>query len=712
VTANRLAQLITHRRRAVLVVSTLVVLAGIGLAPVFQSKLLGLGYDTPGTESKQATELITARTGFTERDLLVISSDRYVATDAVFKQAVERAVAAVHDVDGRILVAPTGAAGAGVSPDRRVVTATIALRGDAGDRQDTSHDLQIAVDDAMAPGMHAGVTGSSPLLADLIHIEERDMVKAEVVGLPIAGLILLVAFGSLVAAGLPMLLALSGLLTSFGVIAGLMVFMDFNSFAESLMAMVGLAIGIDYSLLFVRRFREERAAGGDPGEVLGRTLGTAGRTIMFSGAILSTSLIPVVVTDLPFFGDTAIAVIVVVFVEVVFTLTLLPALLLTLGDRLDRFSVPVRFRGGTAAPGATSGWYRWAKAVMRRPWPVLAGGVAILLLAASPATGLKTGIDLNARAMKGEESVKPLTTLEQHFPAAALSPVEVVVRGDRSVLAQATRRVDAVLRSERRLADVRVQPIGADVSLLVATPTVGVDTNAAEALIRDLRRQLGQALDRAGPPLAHALVTGVTAETVDYTDETNRLTPWVIATALALAFVLLLTLFRSPLLATKAIVMNLLSIGAAFGLTVLVFQKGFGQDLLGFTSPGYIQSWTPLTLFMMLFGLSMDYEVFMVSRIREEWERTGDTREAVARGLQRTGGVVTSAATIMVAIFASFLLTSIPEMKQLGFGLAVAVLIDATIVRAMLVPAFMRIAGRWNWWMPRRLDRLLPKLEH
>jgi RND superfamily putative drug exporter len=199
---------------------------------------------------------------------------------------------------------------------------------------------------------------------------------------------------------------------------------------------------------------------------------------------------------------------------------------------------------------------------------------------------------------------------------------------------------------------------------------------------------------------------------VDFSDETNGATPWVVVLALALSFALLLCVFRSPVLAAKAIVMNLLSIGAAFGLVVLFFQDGLGEDIFGFTSPGYIQSWMPLTLFVILFGLSMDYEVFMVSRMREEWERSGDTEEAVARGLERTGGVVTSAAAIMVAIFGSFILTSIPEMKQMGFALAVAVLIDATIVRAALVPAFMRIAGRWNWWLPRRLGRLLPRLEH
>jgi RND superfamily putative drug exporter len=705
----RLAHLVVHRRRAVLIVSTILILAGLGLAPVFQSQLRGVGYDTPGTESYSATQFISRSTGYTERDTLVFSSGRYTAGDPAFVSAIARGVAAVKRVDNAILVAPAGVPGGGeISRDRSVVTATISLRGDAAHRQDVSKRLQPAVAAAMPPGISAGVTGDSPLLADLIHIEEQDMVKAELVGLPIAAIILLIAFGSAVAAGLPLLLGVSGLFVSFGVIAGFMTFRSFNAFAESLMAMIGLAIGIDYALLFVRRFREERAKGGPPAEAMARTLSTAGRTIMFSGAILSTSLVPLVVTNLPFFGDTAIAVIVVVLVEVLLVLTFLPAVLLKLGDRLDKGSIPERFRGGRLTAAGTGGWYRWARAVMRRPWPVLAVGVALLLLAASPALGLKTGIDLNARAMTGEASVKPLTVLQQHFPAAALAPIEVLVRAGGGGLGAATTQASGVLSTDRRLADVRTLPIAGNATLLFATPTVGVDTPAATRLVGDLRARLGQAVG----PDATALVTGVTAETVDYSDETNRITPWVMGVALLLAFSLLLWLFRSPVLALKAIVMNLLSIGAAFGLTVFVFQNGHGASLLGFTSPGYIQSWMPLTLFMMLFGLSMDYEVFMVSRIREEWEKSGDTVEAVARGLERTGGVVTSAATIMVAIFASFLLVAIPEMKQMGFGLAVAVLIDATIVRAALVPAFMRLAGRWNWWMPGRLDRLLPKLEH
>lgn len=702
----RLARFIVRRRRAVLRSCLAAILLGLCLAPIFQSQLLGVGYDTPGTDSYKADQILEDRTGFTERITLVLESDRYRTADAPFQRAIQRATAAVKDVDDDLLVIPPGQPGGGaISEDGRAYTATVALKGDAGDRQDASHDLQEAIDDALPPGISGGVTGDSPLLADLIHVEEMDMVKAEVVGLPIALVILLVAFGSGVAAGLPLVLGLSGLFVSFGCIAGLMLFMDFNSFAESLMAMIGIAIGIDYSLLIVRRWRDERQRS-DPETAMVRTLTTAGRTVAFSGAILTTSLIPLVITDLPFFGDTAIAVMTVVVVEVILCLTLLPALLLKLGPKLDRWQTPAFLRPKPRT--GPSRWQQWARAVMRRPVPVLAAGTAILLLAAVPALGLKTGIDLNARAMKGEESVKALTSIEERFPAAALAPVEVLLTGDTLSVAQAQLDTSRILKADGRLAEVQSNMLDNETMLVSAIPKIGVDSEGADDLIRDLRTKLDDGIK----PGVEPLVTGVTAETVDYSDETNDVTPFVIAASLVLAFFLLLCVFRSPLLAVKAILMNLLSIGAAFGLTVLVFQEGLGEEVLGFTSPGYIQAWMPLTLFMMLFGLSMDYEVFMVSRIREEWEKTGDTTEAVANGLAHTGGVITSAALIMVAIFASFLLTSIPEMKQMGFGLAAAVLIDATIVRAALVPAFMRVAGRWNWWIPPRLERILPRLEH
>jgi RND superfamily putative drug exporter len=706
---DRLAYLAAHRRRVVLAVAGAAILAGLALTPVFQSGLVGASYDTPGTQSYRAQRFIAAATGFTERDTLVISSRRYLAGAPVFGRAVAAAFAAARRAaPGARLFAPGTPGGGAISPDGHVVTATIGLTGGVSHRQDVAKALENALPAAMPRGISAGVTGDSPLLVDLTRIETSEISRAETVGLPVAAIILLLAFGTAVAAGIPLLLGVSGLLVSFGVVAGFMLVTTFNAFSESLMAMIGLAIGIDYALLLVRRFREERDRGGTPEEAMARTLRTAGRTVMFSGGILSASLVPLVITGLPLFSDTAFAVIVVILVEVTLLLTLLPAALLALGDRLERLGLPVRFRGSQRPVGSRTRWYRWARGVMRRPWPILIGGGALLLACAAPVLGVRTGIDLNARAMSSAPSIRPLSVLQTHFGTTSLGPIEVLVRARGPQLALADGEARRVLAGQRQVSSVQTLPLRRDAVLLLAAPAVPVDSGAAAGLVARIRSRLVTAI--TAPAIAQ--VTGVTAEDVDYSAEASRVTPWVIGAALALALLLLTWLFRSPVLALKAIVLNLLTIGAAIGLTVLVFQDGHGERLLGFTSPGFLQSWMPLSMFVCLFGLSMDYEVFIVSRIREEWERLDDTPEAVARGLDRTGGVVTSAATIMVAIFASFLLVVIPEMKQLGFGLAVSVLIDATLVRAMLVPAFMRVAGRWNWWIPGRLDRLLPRLQH
>jgi RND superfamily putative drug exporter len=685
--------------KLVLRVSLLAVVIGFALTPVFRANLLGIGYDTPGSESDRAATFIEQRSGVAERAALVVSSKTLTADAPAFRAAVARATEILRR-DGVVREVQPGA----VSKDRRVASATVLLGGSVSDRQHASDDLQKALAHGMPEGVTVALTGNSPLLADLLRVENSDLLKAEVVGLPIALFVLLFALRSAVASGLPLLLGMAGLGVTFGLLTITMLFADYNLFVETLAAMIGLGIGIDYAMLVVRRFREQREQGDEPPDAVARTLATAGRTITFSGAIVAVSFIPLALTRLPFFAESAVAVILVVAVTVVGALTLLPAALIRLGDRLDRFPMPIG--RGRAQPGA--GWERWARWVMRRPWPVLGVGVALLLAAAVPSLGLKTGTDLNARAMPDEPAARALATLEGAFPEASLAPVEVVVRTNGRPLAPALRAAQRIVDAQDRLGPPTVAPLGADAAVLVATPTVAADSMEADRLVRDLRKRLRDALPGGTEPL----VSGPTAQAADYTDETNAKTPGAVGFALVLAFALLTWVFRSPVLALKAIVLNLLSIGAAFGLTVLVFQEGLGEDVLGFTSLGFIQGWMPLTLFIMLFGLSMDYEVFMVTRMREEWQRHGTTEDAVAFGLARTGGVVTSAAAIMIAIFSSFILTRIPEVKQMGFGLAVAVLIDATIVRAALVPAFMKVAGRWNWWMPARLDRLLPEFEH
>jgi RND superfamily putative drug exporter len=344
---------------------------------------------------------------------------------------------------------------------------------------------------------------------------------------------------------------------------------------------------------------------------------------------------------------------------------------------------------------------------MRRPWPVLIVAVALLAAMALPALTMRTGIDLGVRAYAGEASVVGLARLQRAFPNGAPAPVDTVITAPRPAdLTAAQQAAERLMGADRRLTAVGPRPLDRTAAVVSGAPLVATDSPAASDVVRDLRRGLETAL----PADAQAFVGGQIAEKTDFADQLHSAIPKVVLAALLLCFVVLLLVFRSPFLALKAVLANLLSIGASFGLVVLVFQEGWGEGILGFTSPGFLQAYIPLALFVLVYGLSMDYEVFIVTRMREEYERTGDTETAIAVGLERTGGVVTSAAAIMVAVFSAFLLTRVPEIKQFGFGLGAAIAIDATIVRAALVPAVMRIAGRWNWWQPRWLGRLLDRV--
>jgi RND superfamily putative drug exporter len=466
--------------------------------------------------------------------------------------------------------------------------------------------------------------------------------------------------------------------------------------------MLGIAVGIDYALLIVRRYREERSHS-DLDTALAVTMGTAGRAVLFSGLTVMVALLPMALINVPTLSKFALAGLIGVAGSVIMALTLLPALLVRMGDRALRVRLRRIQARGFADGGGSVRWARLARYVMGRAAPILTIGACVLLSAAAPLVDAKQGIDLNVRAYRDAPSVVTLKTLERAFPAITLGRVEVAVRGS----ANAAATTQQVLAAQPRLSGVALAELAPQEYLVTANLTVPDDSKAAEAVVTEVRARLAEQL----PAGNAADVGGTTARSVDYAAKVLARTPAIVSSTLALCFLLLLLMLRSPVLALKAVVMNLLSIGAAMGLTVFVFQEGHGTSLLGMTSPGYLQAWLPLTLFVVLFGLSMDYEVFLVSRIREEYLRTGSNTEAVVRGLAKTGGVITSAALIMIAIFGSFLICPAPEMKQLGFGLAVAVLIDATIMRACLVPAFMQLAGRANWWCPRWLARLLPRVE-
>ncbi|MEA2167271.1 MAG: putative drug exporter of the superfamily [Solirubrobacteraceae bacterium] len=677
-------EFIVRRRRAVLLAVGLVFLVSAVFVPRFHTSLEGVGYESSGSESARALALVKQSGGPAEFAAIVAQGD--AGPDAL-RAAVGRAGVVAKEAGTVTGIGPTQ-----VAADGKAAFAPLLMDGSTGDRQDDSKELQKTIDTGQPAGVEVDLTGISPLFGDLIHQEEVGLLKADVVGVPLAFAVLLLVMGSLVAAALPIVIAMAGLIVTFGVLGLLSYASTFNVFVENIAALIGLGVGIDYAMLIVRRYREERDRGLSDEEAIVRTMATAGRTVAFSGAAVAVCLLPLSFTGLPFFGETAIGAIAVLIFVVLAAITLLPALLLTLGPRIDKGRL--RWQSQKVQTGR---WAAWARGVMRRPWPIMVAALAILVAAASPTFGLEEGNDLNARALQEEPSGRALVGLQEHFPDLAASAVQVVTRAPDGAA--------AVVGADKRFVGLQRLPLQDGVTLLLTSPPGGSDSGAATRAVEDLRLSLA----RAEVP---ALVGGYSAESLDFTDSMHDGTPLVVALALGLCLFVLIGVFRSPVLALKAIVMNLLSLGAAFGLVVFVFQDGHGEGILAFTSPGYIQSWMPLTLFMIVFGLSMDYEVFMVSRMREEYDRCGDTTEAVARGLEKTGGVVTSAALIMVAIFGSSMLSTIPEMKQLGFGLAAAVLIDATLIRATLVPAFMRIAGRWNWWMPAWLDRRLPAVHH
>ncbi|MGQ0467003.1 MAG: MMPL family transporter [Sporichthyaceae bacterium] len=697
---------VARRHRLVLRGTLLVLVAFAALAPLFLSRLLGIAYDTPGSESYRATQLIEERLGAQEAVLLVVSSP--TGGDGGVLRAMDEAVRVATATRGVASVPPAELGGA-VSADGRVAYRAALLSGHAGDRQNTSTALKHALDDldlaaAQAEGVEVGLTGESPFFVDLLHSEEEGLILAEAIGLPLAMLVLFLTLGSILAAGLPILVGLAGAVVALGVLGAASLFTTFDVFAENGVVMLGLAVGIDYALLIVRRYREELSRHGLAGieAAMATTMATAGRTALFSGVTVVVALLPMWLIDVPTLSKYAMAGLLGVAGSVAMALTLLPALLVRSGNRVLTVRLKKLRERGFADGGASLRWALLARWVMRRSWAVLAAGVGLLVLCALPLLGAKQGIDLNARAYADAPSVRALTTVGEAFPGTTLSKVEVAVLGGPDARAATT----ALIAADPRFAPgVEVLDLG-DRALITAGLTVPDDSKEAEDAVGDLRAGLSAAL----PAGTEAAVGGTTARSVDYADVVLSKTVPVVAGTLALCFLLLLVMLRSPLLAVKAVVMNLMSIAAAMGLTVLVFQDGLGEGLLDFTSPGYLQAWLPLTLFVVLFGLSMDYEVFLVSRMREEWQRTGSNDLAVENGLAKTGGVITSAALIMIAIFGAFTICPAPEIKQLGFGLAAAVLIDATIVRAMLVPAFMRLAGTWNWWCPAWLDRVLPDL--
>ncbi|MEZ4520230.1 MAG: MMPL family transporter [Thermomicrobiales bacterium] len=728
----------------------LIVIAGY-FASQFHNRLTSPTFTTTGSESERVTQLLEDQfaQSFTEQDLIVFESDSLTASDPAFQQVVQTASAAVAEQEGVVVVISPFEEGAQrqISDDGHAAYALVGLQGSVDQRLERVDGYAEAAMAAQTDDVRVMFTGRSPVSNALITVAQNDLEQSETIGLPVALLILLIAFGTLIAAGMPLAAALAGIALTFGTLTIASEFTSFNLLIENVISMIGLAVGIDYTLFIITRFREELNHGRDVPAAVGIATATAGKTVLFSGMTVLISVSGLLIVRAPTFQQIAIGMMAVVPVMVAIALTLLPAMLAILGHWVNRVSIPY-LRGAVENPDPETGvWAKWAHLIMGRPVIWAAGTAILLIVLAAPVLGLSLGVSLDAGAAKGMPAGDGFNVLNERFSPGELSPIQVLYQsqdgqlsdGDLDRIADLTARLQndpavAQVQSITSILDAAVgghtaadlqaalsdPQMGERLGLLVnvsgegnlalvnVVPTVAPDSTEAYDLVERIRDDMIPAVNQGNA--AAILVGGFSGEIVDVSQEVLAKFPYVIGFVLGLSFLLLMMIFRSLLLPLKAIIMNLLSVGAAYGLLVLVFQEGWGEGIFGFDSTGIIQVDLPLFTFAILFGLSMDYEVFLLSRVKEEWEKTGDTNEAVAYGLEHTARTITSAAAIMVAVFTAFAFTSLLEVQQIGFALAVAILVDASLIRILLVPATMRLMGHWNWWLPGWLDRRLPQI--
>ncbi|WP_045701680.1 MMPL family transporter [Streptomyces rubellomurinus] len=706
-----------HRKTAVFGWLLFVVLAAV-LGGMHGSTTVTEAESMPGQVSRAARILDRAGLQSPAGETVLVQSATRGADDPAFRAAVAQVVDAATGT-GRTTAVRSPYDTKAVSADGHSALVLLTLRGDHDEAVKNVQDVVAAV---------AGVQRAHP---DLTVVElgdassgkwiqdqfNHDFARAEWTAVPLALGILLIAFGALVAAVLPVVLALTAFVAASGLVTLGSGLLHTSNDASSVMLLVGLAVGVDYCLFYLRREREERAAGRDAATALSIAAATSGRAVLVSGVTVVVAMAGMFLTGIADFRAMAFATIVVVVTAVLGSLTVLPALLSLLGDRVEKGRVPLlgRLRRPDALQNGGRFWNAVLTPVLRRPLAatVLAGGL-LLGLAAPLLTMHTANLTFQQQLPEGNALVAASQKIEAAFPGSP-APATVVIRST-DISSPAMTSAIADLKA-RALASGRMHgPIDVTVHAEqnVATVDIPLDgtgnDSVSNAALKALREDLVPATVLTVPG-TEAPVTGRTAGSYDFNAKMTGSMPLVFGFVVAFAFLLMLTSFRSLTIAATAVVLNLLSVGAAYGVLTLVFQHGVGASLLGTAGVGAVESWVPLFLFVILFGLSMDYHVFVVSRIKESRDRGLATRAAIAHGIRSTAGVVTSAAVIMVAVFAVFGTLSMQAMKQMGVGLAVAVLIDATVIRAVLLPAVMSLLGERNWYLPRWLG-WLPDLSH
>jgi uncharacterized membrane protein YdfJ with MMPL/SSD domain len=706
---------IAHRKRVLVLWLALFLLGGYAAANL--GGLLSNRFSVPGAESERGLELLKDRMGDRSDGAFTLVADGVESPQE--RQAVQTAAArAAKQVPG-------GKAGPVLQARGGVVYAQISTPLENADASKLTPDLRRAIGEV--PGVTTYLSGYPAINHDTESIFSEDLARGESIAVPIALLVLVVMFGTLGGIAVPVVFAAMTIPTTLGFVWLIAHVMDMAIYVTNIVALIGLAIAVDYSMLVVFRYREELARADDPHDALITTMRTAGRATLFSGMTVAIGLALLVLMPLPFMRSMGVGGLLVPLVSIAASMTLLPALLAVLGPRINRWRIiPQRVLERRAQEDVTGSWHRLALSIMRRPvvWFAAIGGIMLAL--AIPATGLNlTGGD-NRGIPLTTEATKGLHVMETALGPGALAPHQIVIDTHRPgginapAVAGAQIRLAEALRGDRDI-----------VAETVVAPAIVPPDQAVAANLVDLEGRVGQvrAAGRAdaGQPSSIALVhrireryvpaarfpagtevllSGAPAFGVDFVDKAYSAFPWLVLAVLLVSYVVLARAFRSVVLPAKAVIMNLLSVSAAYGVLVLAFQHGLGEAV-GLQESPQIDGWIPIFLFAVLFGLSMDYEVFLLMRMREEWDRRHDNDAAVAYGLEHTGRIITAAAIIMIAAFSGFLAGSFVGLQEFGLGLSAAILLDATLVRALLVPATMKLLGNWNWFLPERARRAL-----
>jgi uncharacterized membrane protein YdfJ with MMPL/SSD domain len=688
---DRLSGFVRRRRRLVLAAWLLLLLASMPFASRQTENLTGGGFEVPGTGSVAVEEKIDRFQGASSEPLAVVLEG---ADPGVAVGRVEHAVAAV---DGVALAEAARESG------DSVMLLPLAVDGGRDEALDAAKELRDELEvGEVVDGVQAYLVGQSALWAGMQELQQEDLEKAEATGFPAILIVLLVVFGSVLAALLPVGLGVAAVVVTGAAVYVLALATTMSVFVTNVASMLGIGVAVDYSLFLLSRYREEVHRGGDRAHALDVAMRTSGATVVFSGVTVLVSLAGLFLLNSTVMRSLAIGAMVVVAIAVLGAVTLLPALIALLGARADEPGRVVSASGAVVRrlhrPKAGPGfWERWTERVMRRPALSAALAAAILLVLAIPALSLDYGNGALRMFPADHETRRGAELAAQVAGPGASSPVLIVAHTrDQEALDRYVGRLSAT----PGVADVLEPQPARDGRAVLIRAVLDTDPESPEALalVDRLRDESTLKVD----------IGGASAQARDLNELISGGIWKVFLFVMVCSYLVLLVVLRSVLLPLKAVLMNLLSIGAAYGVIVAVFQYGWLDGITGYDSLGYINTVTPPLLLAIVFGLSMDYEVFLLSRIRERYLATGDNRLAVAEGLQTSAKVITSAALIMVVVFGTFTLTGVPQIKEIGVGLAMAIALDATLVRLVLVPATMELMGKWNWWLPGALDRVLP----